>query len=937
MSRSIKDVTRALQVQFAGAKPLPSLPKDTRRLLKQFVDEHEDNTDDDEFSRANAELKTIWEKYVERRQQNLGAFAGVLRELRPALDEEDVLSWWQQAIRPIIGSVAYTKAAFEDALEFVVGFMASDEDDEGNSTYASTAAQLCRELLALYTEYSQPLNAADDGFSVVEKVQVVQQVEDVLIAFGRKRPKHLFHHLDDIVKPASSRLPALTLLSSFLRHQTPHLYLVINTPLVEDLLKSLMNDTSTTILAPALTSLIMLLPHIPGSLAPYLPRLFLVYSRLLCWEKFSPLSTEAQRNLVTDDRIPNFDDEDDQDRDDVGIDDTWEKAGPQGDDVEASTPELMTYFTYLYGLYPLNFMSYIRKPRRYLKDINFPDADAFDLDQTVIRSRTEQFRQVHLVHSNFYNLTIEEELNDPKWPNLDPADVVGDCNGLCVNNRTALAQPGPPPTGRLPDIPPLPPLNLANKAAISPAQSHVSLRSGHSWRDTQSTATSAIATDADSPILKPQIAAGDFAGTEQERIPPTPLNNLAYLQRQITLMRNELNFEKWHKAQYSTYIGQIMRRNVKEATVEAETLNLIHANRTLKKQLDQMRQDREATLKDSALTRKQANSLESNLTDKFSKFKSEQETWQADAEELRRLRSEISQYRDLLVATEARELKKSHQLQLVQQDLEDMLKLQSQLKQAQRKLNEYQAREFDFDKTKRENDLIHNENASLRYRVARFEQEHAQLRTAFATKVNELEFQLGLPDSPSRHSESSSEVQIAVQQALSESEGKLVQLKKSYARLLEKYTDLELEYQAVKSRLEASQGGRAGGMFSPIPDDRGSLAFDIIDDYAPSEAGFTSVSASDPSSRRFQPPIHGLPMSPGSSQTAMHNRAGLMFEPSRKNSTASSTAPAAFNQSAPLTHDENMSTFSDYSGTGSQGRRDKIQADSTVRVYGRGK
>ena len=147
------------------------------------------------------------------------------------------------------------------------------------------------------------------------------------------------------------------------------------------------------------------------------------------------------------------------------------------------------------------------------------------------------------------------------------------------------------------------------------------------------------------------------ASKEKTEVPPT---NLAYLQREITLLRNDLNFERWHKAQYSQHIGQLSRRNVKDATAEAETLNLINANRALKKQLEHIRNAREATLKDSALTRKQANNMESHMLDRLRSMKKEQETWMHETAELTRIRLESKQLRDLLVAAEARELNKSH-------------------------------------------------------------------------------------------------------------------------------------------------------------------------------------------------------------------------------------------------------------------------------------
>lgn len=119
---------------------------------------------------------------------------------------------------------------------------------------------------------------------------------------------------------------------------------------------------------------------------------------------------------------------------------------------------------------------------------------------------------------------------------------------------------------------------------------------------------------------------------------------------------------------------------------------------------------------------------------------------------------------------------------------------------------------------------------------------------------------------------------------------------------------------------------------------RDSFTYDIVDDYT--EASLARISTSDPSSRRSQLPIHGAARTSANDRTTVNDFAGLMFDQraSRNNSTVSgrSNEPAAFNQSAPLGQDETMSTFSDYSGTGSQGKKDKIQPDSSVRVYGRG-
>lgn len=955
-------------------------------MLQAFIDEHEHehdgSTDYDEASKANQELKHFWDRYIGTSSQKLGAFIGVLRELRPAVvNEEDLLEWYHLAGKPVVCAATFKKAALEDAHEFVTSIVVYDEDEGNAKQRQRTSARICNDLLGIYVARTRGIGEHDD-FVAPDHAQIAKQVEGVLVSFGKKMPKHLFSRLDELIVREDTRLQGLTLLSTFLQHQTPHLYLVDQTSLVDHLLKCLMNDTSTTILSVALKSLIMLLPHIPHTLGPRLPRLFLIYSRLLCWEKFSPLSTDAQKSLVTDDRVA----ADDEDFGDVGIDPTWEKSRPKEGVIEPATPEIMTYFTYLYGLYPLNFMSYIRKPRRFLKSVDFPGADDFDLDQAVIRSRSDQFRQVHLLHPNFYNLTVEEELIDPKWPKMDPADVVAECHSLAMNSKPALMSPGPPPTSRLPDLPPLPPIPSSNNGSVSPAISHTSFRSGHSWRDTQLTAVGGF--DAESPVLGPvddpkesarpstatgrstmfpmiedfPMPAGPYFPAQTAKDLREPQNNMEYLQQKLTALQNDLSFERWHKAQYSQHIGQLMRKNVKDATVEAETLNLINANRALKQQLEQVRSAREATIKDSNLTRKQASNLETNMTERFNKMKKEQEMWAADADELKRLRAEMKHYRDLLSTAEARELNKSHEVEMMKRDMEQLQRLQSRLKEAQTSIREYEYREFDFEQAKREQELLQSEKETLQMRLQRQEQDRERTKKMYAGRIAELEAQREL-SSPQEHRPPTALAMDshATQQALLDAQAKLTQLKKAHSRLLERFTDLEMEHQSCKNQLESlqdyggetSRNGSVGDYSDRTPDAMsGGLGYrkgviesvyDVASEYgAPSESGFTSVSQSDPTPRRYQD-RNTLPISPTSpprSEATFNSSAGLTWKPpsvahSRK-SQGSSATPSGYNATAPLGFDERSVVSGQSGGSGDKSGKPKIAVNSEVRVYGRG-
>ncbi|KAK3626065.1 hypothetical protein LTR22_023281 [Elasticomyces elasticus] len=302
-ARSFKDVTKALQSQFVAARIPLLLPAETRRLLQNFVDEHEDGISVEDSKHASLELKEFWEQYVGDTPSKAGAFVDVLKEMRPlVMREVDIWEWWQSVVKPVLSNTGYYKAALDDAVEFLVGAMVHDGEEGKERARAKLSSRMLDDVMKIYIARTRELSEQEKSTAPGNEI-VAQQVEGILVAYGRKDPTHLLNAVDDLVLSPSTRLQGLTLLSSFLRHQTPHIYLVNTTALVEHLLQCLMNDTSPSVLSVALTSLTMLLPHIPGSLPTHLPRLFLVYSRLLCWEKFSPLSSEAQGSLVTDDRI----------------------------------------------------------------------------------------------------------------------------------------------------------------------------------------------------------------------------------------------------------------------------------------------------------------------------------------------------------------------------------------------------------------------------------------------------------------------------------------------------------------------------------------------------------------------------------------------------------------------------------------------------------
>ncbi|KAK5000343.1 hypothetical protein LTR66_000761 [Elasticomyces elasticus] len=1024
-SGSLKDTVKALNVAFSSPSGIQSaspISPELKRALEAYLVKY-GNIDDDDSERLQEELRGLHSKTVSQDPRKRALFLAVLRQLRPAiLGESRLEEWWHLEIKPALDGVAQKRTVIEDAQDFLLGILVYDEETEGVRERAKTSARFRQKLLDAYLAKTVVATDKDEVVSP-ENEFVARQLEDVIVAFGRKKPKDLLHAIDDLVVKTETRLQALSLLCAVLRHQPPHLYLVAQTPLIEHLLKCLMNDTSTTAISIALTCLIMFLPHIPSSIAEHLPRLFLIYSRILCWEKFSPSSTDAQRNAVTDDRMAT----DETKRpygSNIGVDETWDTVSSSFESAESTTPELMHYFTYLYGLYPLNFMSYIRKPRKYLKNVEFPGADDFDLDQAVIRRRTEQFRQCHLLHPNFYNTTLEEELSENHWLMADAADVVAECTSLCLAITSTPVSPGPPPVSSLPALPPphsskpptlpaspspedLPQRMLANLSeAVSPKSSYLNsatdYRPQSSWRNTQSTAAASQGTEPDSPTLGPlnarseadsgpgngsrrgsrisyksslgvatsdtlsldnlpQPGASGALRTPAVRPGPPTESNIAYLQREVMLLRNDLNFERYLKQQHLSHIGQLQRKHIKEATVEAETMNLINTNRALSKKLADANRFNETLKKETTTGRNQSKKFEAELSSKVRSLREEQKLRKANEDNLRlqlqKAQNDCEALLRLQVEFEARELLSQQKLKTLELDLEQLEKLRREVRELRDRVHVYERRDLDYLQAKEEAEALRGELDTANLIAQSQDQERERSKRAFSNKIAELESRIQPVNGhipPHVQAQIDSTIQLA--------RARYDSLKKTYTRLLHKYTELEMELQELKGEQAAARGlrvtpsfdhedDRSSSMFashnslgvgsanqtaSPFQRHQGLLDINMdkndyldIDSHSPPSSAFGGPSQSFPSQRphryeafQARPP----PSSPSKSE-------GSAIDPNMLQSW-NATPPLT---SSEIVQDSSRSAFSVESGSHKSDRsKSKIQPKSEVRVYGRG-
>ncbi|KAH8881004.1 hypothetical protein GQ53DRAFT_832848 [Thozetella sp. PMI_491] len=405
-SATAKEVAKAIDVFFR--EPSLPLPDDLTTLLDVYLERY----DRGEEAGINDDLLALYEKYVVGKPENLAAFLVVLRCLLPMIRTRTLLlPWCDRLIDPVLDFLPHQKGLANEALGNVTALATMDSGEE-QSINDGGLTPFAGRLMVRWVEVHRAIQSGDERTEF--KVRLVREC---LMIYGKKDPKKFMTGLDAYMVKRDSRNAALTLLAEFIRSQPPHLHLVLDTPLFGNILQSLQKDSSTTTVALALVALNMLLPYIPSSLVPFLPTLFNIYARLLFWERdksFAVAHTEQEMDMES-----------------LGHNSTWEESLINPDNDPYSIPHLSEYYTLLYGLYPINFLDYIRKPQRYLRHAN--NAEDIDVQSTEIRDRSGRFTKHHLLHANFYSLTIETEKTDfSRWIKCEAHEVLADCMALSV-------------------------------------------------------------------------------------------------------------------------------------------------------------------------------------------------------------------------------------------------------------------------------------------------------------------------------------------------------------------------------------------------------------------------------------------------------------------------------------------------------------------------
>ncbi|KXJ92374.1 Hamartin protein-domain-containing protein [Microdochium bolleyi] len=807
-----KDLAKAIQAYVpAGSLPLPDSLAD---LIEGYLRKHEDKFEESISDKVNDELLSVFHSSVANKPSRYAPFIAVLRRLRPLIGQAEKVLNWIDLLTPILDHLTQEKDLASESQALVLEILTADDNAHTSGSARGVAAAMAEKLLCIWLEESRLAGRTDDTSQHFKE----KHIRETLLQYGRKRPQDLMIVLDKYFLQKSSRALILIFVADFVKSQPPHLHTILQTPLFGDLLTCLQQDTSSTIISLALGVVTMILPHFPSSLVPHLPTLFNIYARLLFWERLlSNLSAtmDGEQEPYT-----------------APVSTTWDKCNFSPNMDITSIEHLMSFYTILYGLYPINFTDYIRKPQRYLRHAEVPDADEIEVQPSEIRHATEQFRQCHLLHENFYTLTIDSEKTDVgRFLKCEPAEVVADCIALCVapewqpdistlgttldepvlgsqgidetTEATLLGISHPKDTSAsqspLADNMDGPGLSEADgnttATTFPPIARKTSQASHHSNKDSSGAPMSGDGLE--SPTLPRQlttsgsqtrlqdminsnkaIKSGLHQNLPNDSVPSLALSQhetiserlyghlsaggppsvstsdpsrchdeqTGHLYRQILLLQNDLTFERFMKQQHLTHVGDLRRRQLHEATTEAEAQNLMITNRHLKQRLAEAKSTELQVKKEAESRRTMSKKWEADLTSKLRALREEQKKWTAREKtlvsELDAAKSEHEKLVKLVCDAEVRELGLKQNMQSVELNVSEMERLRAEVERATEAERNLQAREAERQAALTSADEADGRAEALRLKITALEQELRQNQDRHQRELSALNVQL---------------------------------------------------------------------------------------------------------------------------------------------------------------------------------------------------
>ncbi|KAG6919937.1 hypothetical protein DXG01_013286 [Tephrocybe rancida] len=718
-------------------------------------------------------------------------FLAVLYHLEPILPATSVISWFDILLRPALREPKLLTSSVKHAKELIVG--ALQKTDEA---YIEKVQEFRRRLMDLYLLDAFNEGSGDD---VLEWARLDEEqrdkrshwkrnLEDILLKFGTKRPEDLMTEVYIHFETPESRLQLLMLLNLYTTDSSfsDSSKIMAAHPLTTSLLRCLLLDTSSTVCTAGLTLLVKLLPlyaiHARAILKSILGKLLVVLARLMCWKERPPSSIREPTDEPLDTA---FEQELDRERNrliPIRPDLKWERLQVTFNATTSLPPSSRPFFTMLYYLYPSNVLQFLSSPAQYLIDNSTPSpytvAWPEALAEDEIRRRSERLLREHVCHPLLVWRDAAAELSETEfWSKYTAFRITSEAGMLDVRNTALGLQFHDQPPQEETDVDEhlddgLPahlirPIDLSNERATISLQDMVNM-------------TIALKSNLDVEIGRPesqwphnmfavpsQLSSEALQQTDVDGIPLYVVQTISSLQRELLLLRNELNFELCVSRENVKHIGRLYQDRILSKSAEVERQGLVHTLSrsrfllltSVSVQYNKLRNYRaqvvtlEAELREH---KQQASSAKNKYADwnnelqkKLKELRDEKKTWITEAASLRTAEKEA---RALFAA----------QGKLLAEATNEVFALQTQKKETQHKvdrLHDYERqieqhismqRLWDddfakFNERKEQMDLMRNQHHQMKMQLESHQQLQVEMENAARAnrrRVQALEAQL---------------------------------------------------------------------------------------------------------------------------------------------------------------------------------------------------
>nr|XP_040053679.1 TSC complex subunit 1b isoform X3 [Gasterosteus aculeatus aculeatus] len=236
---------------------------------------------------------------------------------------------------------------------------------------------------------SMLLNGLVDYFLETNSAQAM----NILSSVREPHDKHLLDKMNECMTKQAGRLPTLTLLGHVIRKQPSWIHKMARYPLLLSLLKCLKTDTDVVVLITGVLVLITLLPMIPQAGKQHLWEYFDIFGRLASWNLKNP-GHVSEVYLIH---------------------------------LHASVYSL---FHRLYGMYPCNFVSYLRS--------HYSMKENMETFEEVVKPMLEHVR----IHPELVTGTKDHELDPTRWKKYEIHDIVIECAKVSLDPKEASCEEG---------------------------------------------------------------------------------------------------------------------------------------------------------------------------------------------------------------------------------------------------------------------------------------------------------------------------------------------------------------------------------------------------------------------------------------------------------------------------------------------------------------